>query len=584
MKTVRTLVCFLVLWPVLSLTRSGTELVAVSEPSAPNSVEAYQLLTNHGMEQGFVSYGTEFREAPCQVATGWTRFGDLDPRPCWMDARVFAHDVMNTNWVERIEGETSQVVISTEPYVAGIYQRVTGLTPGLPYGFHAAMMTIFQSSANPAEDGKMIKQVGMDPTGGTNPNAPTIVWSEPDGRDQVWDVRQRTAVVATSPTMTVFVKVSSPYDPGVWPYVNQSFLDSAILAQTATVSAVSPAVSLEPTFTVRWDNAEASPDATIRWYDVQWMDEADGQWVDWLIWTEQTQATFTGQPWHTYRFRARAWQKYPNGAHLYSPYAPEAGTRTAVAGPKLVGQVRGNGEYGFGGARVSILGTSYSAVTRQNGSYQIRVDPMADPHTVVVDNLPWLSPEPVHGVTFGQTETVTLDWTLRPPDDAVENGGFEGDLGGWDISSEQEGVPTVVTSPVHTGEGAVMLGGQGTVGATTGVEQTVELARSWDPNLSFWYLPESTDSDDSFEVTLTVVPDMEAPLDLAFTPPLDAAGWRHQWYSLGVGEAYFTGTVKIHFEVRNDGDDSAATVYLDEASVGRTPGGPFRTYLPLISR
>ena len=63
-----------------------------------------------------------------------------------MDARVFAHDVMGTDWVEKVEGQTSQVIISTDPYVSGIYQRVTGLTPGLPYGFHAAMMTIYQSS------------------------------------------------------------------------------------------------------------------------------------------------------------------------------------------------------------------------------------------------------------------------------------------------------------------------------------------------------------------------------------------------------------------------------------------------------
>ena len=64
----------------------------------------------------------------------------------------------------------------------------------------------------------------------------------------------------------------------------------------------------------------------------------------------------------------------------------------------------------------------------------------------------------------------------------------------------------MVTDPVHTGDGAGMLGGQAAVsravGYTTGVEQTVALARSWNPNLSFWYLPESTDSDDLFEVTL----------------------------------------------------------------------------------
>jgi hypothetical protein len=328
------------------------------------------------------------------------------------------------------------------------------------------------------------------------------------------------------------------------------------------------------------------------------MDEADGQWVDWLIWTEQTQASFTGQKGHTYRFRARAWQRYPNGAHLYSPYEPQVGSPTTVTAPQLVGEVRGNGSFSFGGTRVSIVDTGFETLSRSDGSYQMWTEPMAEPHTVTIEHLPWLSPEPVYGVTFGLGETVTLDWTLRPPDDGVQNGGFEGGLGGWEPISEGGVAPGVVTAPLHTGEGAGMLAGQASVSSRTGVEQTLALARSWNPNLSFWYLPESTDSDDSFEVTLTVVADAAGssrsssaasesvadPLSIALSPSLDAGGWQHQWYSLGVGDAYFTGTVTIRFEVWNDGDESPTTVYLDEASVGRTPGGPFRAYFPLINK
>jgi len=502
-----------------------------------------------------------------------------------MDARVFAHEVMNTDWVEFIDPPTSQVVVSTEPYVAGIYQRVTGLTPGLPYGFHAAMMTIFQTSDGPPHPGTMVKQVGMDPTGGTDPNAPTVVWSEPQDQDYGWDIQRRTAVVAQTDAMTVFVRVTSPYASGGWPYVNQSFLDSAILARTATVSAVSPPYSAESAFMVRWDNALASPEATIVWYDVQWMDEAVGQWVDWLIWTEQTQATFTGELGHTYRFRARAWQRYPNNAHLYSPYEPSAGSVTRVAVPQLVGQVRGNGPHALAGTQVSIVDTGFETVSRSDGGYQIWTELMAVPHAVTVSKPPWLSPDPVYGVTFGLGETVALDWSLRPSDDAVVNGGFEEDLDGWGAISEAGvGPDTVIIDPVHTGEGALVLAGQAAVSSTSGVEQTVELARSWSPNLSFWYLPESTDSGDLFEVTLTVLPDTAARQSLSFTRLLDAEGWQHQWYSLGVEGAYFTGTVTITLTLKNDGDESPTTVYVDEVSLGRTPGGPFRAYLPLVRR
>ena len=226
-KSGRIALSFVVLLVVSLLTWSGAELVVLGEPSMPNSPEGYQLLLNPGMEQGFLPYGAEFRGVPCQVAVGWTRFGDVEPRPCWMDARVFAHQVMDTNWVESIEGVTSQVIVSTEPYVAGIYQRVTGLTPGLPYGFHAAMLTIFQTSYPPVQHGMMVKDVGMDPTGGTDPNAETVVWSEPNDLDCQWDINQRTAVVAQTEAMTVFVRVTSPNSAGDWPYFNQSFLDSA---------------------------------------------------------------------------------------------------------------------------------------------------------------------------------------------------------------------------------------------------------------------------------------------------------------------------------------------------------------------
>jgi hypothetical protein len=229
---------------------------------------------------------------------------------------------------------------------------------------------------------------------------------------------------------------------------------------------------------------------------------------------------------------------------------------------------------------VSIVGTAYTTVSRQDGTYQMWVEPMADPHQVAISNPLWLSPGPVHGVTFGPLETVTLDWTLRPPDDALANGGFEQELtSGWEVISG----PSVVGDPVHTGGGAAMLGGQAAdvraVGYTNGLEQTVSLAHSWNPNLSFWYLPQSSDGDDDFTVTLTV-----AGEDLTFTPALDGDGWQHQWYSLGVGEDYFTGPVTVRFELWNDGDESTTVVYLDEVSLGRTPGGPFKFYFPLIRK
>jgi hypothetical protein len=71
---------------------------------------------------------------------------------------------------------------------------------------------------------------------------------------------------------------------------------------------------------------------------------------------------------------------------------------------------------------------------------------------------------------------------------------------------------------------------------------------------------------------------------LVFTPALDTADWQHVWYYPGPPDAYLTGTVIIRFLVWNDGDDDTTILYLDEVSLGATPGGPHKVYLPLVLR
>jgi hypothetical protein len=205
-------------------------------------------------------------------------------------------------------------------------------------------------------------------------------------------------------------------------------------------------------------------------------------------------------------------------------------------------------------------------------------------------------------VTFGLTETVALTWTLRPPDDAVVNGEFESGLHGWSPINVR--ATTVVTEPVHTGRQALALGGAPpltTEGAEqqaliAGVTQTVVLTAAWEPALSFWYRSEAGDGDGApstgsaavFNVTLsvtarTISPTLPVTTTRVYTPDLDASGWQHRWYYPGPREAALTGTVTIGFHLRDPapGDGPMTTVYLDEISLGATPGGPHRVYLPL---
>ena len=567
----------------------GLVLLGTSSASPIPQSPDYQLLTNPGVEVYDPPYG-QFDGIDCQVASDWQRFWYDGDAPCWMDTRVFAESDLGSGWVEKIEGETSQLIVATEPYTAGIQQTVI-VTPGLGYGFHAAMLTVYQTSAPPAVDGTMIKQVGMDPTGGTDPTAPTVIWDAPDDHDEgPWSIDLRTAAYAESPTMTVFIRVFSPLESGGLPYLNYSFLDSAILARTPVVTATSPAVTDVPTFTVNWDNAQAAPGGGwLKWRDVQWLDEAEGVWHDWITHTYDVGATFVGEKRHVYRFRARAWQEYPNGAHLYGPYRPLGDTQTVVGPPLLTGQVLSNDGQPLPGATVAVSGTAYATTSGAGGYYELEVQSWPSPQAVTIGHPTWLSPPPVYGVTFWPTNTVALTWTLRPPDDAVVNGQFEDGLDGWAVEPGLELTPTVVTEPLHTGHYALALGGAAPVSQTVGVRQTVVLSDAWEPVLSLWYRPVTTDTGDLFRVILTVVTQTVSPTlpfttTYVYTPALGADSWQHAWLPTSPPETMLTATVTVALELWTDGEGAPTTIYLDEVSLGGTMGGPFRIYLPLVAR
>ncbi len=112
---------------------------------------------------------------------------------------------------------------------AGMLQQVSGLTTGATY-----LAGVFWLPYT-APDGSIMRQIGLDPSGGTNPNAPTVQWGP-----EVWAFSRTTLLetraVAQGATMTLFVRVYNPVSHGA----DQVFVDGVWMHQDPSVPMASP--------------------------------------------------------------------------------------------------------------------------------------------------------------------------------------------------------------------------------------------------------------------------------------------------------------------------------------------------------
>jgi len=110
-------------------------------------------------------------------------------------------------------------------FKAGIYTQVAGVQPGVAYKASLGW-------AAPNEPDAFGRQLGIDPTGGTDPTAPTVVWGPmhrgpgrivnyPPGEGPNIDV----SAVAQANTITLFILVDHNYSTGD----NYIFLDAVSL-------------------------------------------------------------------------------------------------------------------------------------------------------------------------------------------------------------------------------------------------------------------------------------------------------------------------------------------------------------------
>lgn len=165
-------------------------LRAGSEPCNPPNV----------IPQPVCDFDSFYGSPPRQLPNGWTEF-------IYYGDPTFMQDV-DTYW-----GPPSLRIWSNGgSFEVGIYTQV-GVTPGAGYRASIAW-------GAPNKPDSFGRQLGIDPTGGTDPRSPNVIWGHEhfgpgrilnyDPPDVNIDVKAR----ARSETMTVFFKVNHPYSEG----------------------------------------------------------------------------------------------------------------------------------------------------------------------------------------------------------------------------------------------------------------------------------------------------------------------------------------------------------------------------------
>lgn len=237
---------------VLFRPRAAAAVVVLLAVSVIFSVQAQEtnLVVNGGFESGFASLaGT----APRNVATGWTPWNA--PRTSGMASfenvspKYIAASTATTNGViPRIRsGSDAQIYYAFyETFDGGIYQQISGLTPGteLRFSVYSYIWSTTYDDPNVSEDpGSVAFRIGIDPTGGTDALSRNVVYSTPT---VTYDAYRQASVIARAQgsTVTVFIRASIG-DPVQYTYL---YLDDAVLSPT-TLTPAATATTLPATNT-----------------------------------------------------------------------------------------------------------------------------------------------------------------------------------------------------------------------------------------------------------------------------------------------------------------------------------------------
>lgn len=286
-----------VVWAVGSMdVRAATDNWTV--PSSPPVL----LNPDFECEDGY-TFGVNPKGAEVHVPNGWTLVfleGSPDVASTRLRfARVCDRDDKRA-FIERLNRYDSLVILSEDvdtppvpgkPFDVLLYQKFTTLY-GASYSLSGWMISLCGNKSAPFDcpiGNVIIKRIGLDPLGGTDPDAESVVWVE-NSRNFVDEAGKRVgwqnmSVAATALTgqMTVFVRMTSPFQF----HGNMGFVDAFSLIRA-------PLARLDPLPTrvvgndlkLTWDalqseDAAAVPGGTYRlMVDLQARALPDGVWRD----------------------------------------------------------------------------------------------------------------------------------------------------------------------------------------------------------------------------------------------------------------------------------------------------------------
>jgi hypothetical protein len=240
----------------------------------------------------------------------------------------------NGRHVERIDGLDSITARAQDletppapgkPFDVAFYQQTTAIT-GVAYSLSGWLLTLCGGSATPSDcpdDVYIAKMLGVDPTGGVDPLAESVLWAE--NRDNFVDNKNkfigwanlRLGVVAEAMTLTVFARLSSPFQ---W-HGNHGFIDALSLARapTATLTSLPAVVTGTRQLTLTWTgaqsaDAQAIPGGTYQLlFDIQYRRAEAAEWQEMVVGhVGEGSILFTANCVDTaYHFRIRARAEQP---------------------------------------------------------------------------------------------------------------------------------------------------------------------------------------------------------------------------------------------------------------------------------